>query len=375
MVDPGFSTSSSWAAAVTTSGSSSRAATVTTSGFSTFSSWAAAVTASGSGSWATAVTTAGFSTFGSWAATVTTSGFSTSSSWAAAVTSFSTSFSFCSVLSLSVSSQMSRETRAPHASQPHLNLNDGSFGYKPRISQRELECLSVEERNKRRKDIRNHHQRRRRELSKEKAKEKAAAYGDITHRRRFDKTAEYSRMAATKRRLEENYNFSPTDTLLASDEMGGLFCFYLHFSLSVALPEDLDEQPNGVAALIERLRAAYPCKDNGKTFHTVGLIDFVYRKVLESAEHVSNGNYQRSDALACIAKPHCQRMFRDWKSVLRDPALWVGNVRDLRVSTVEQLTADIASFCPALRRNRQALDEVQIGIKEGILPLAIEASA
>jgi hypothetical protein len=167
------------------------------------------------------------------------------------------------------------EKRAPHSPQPHLNLNDESIGYKPRISQRELKRLSVDERDKRRKDVRNQHQRRRRELSKEKAKEQAAAaYGDVTHWRLFDKTAEYSRMAATKRRLEENYKFLPTDPLLASDEMGGLFCFYLHFSLSVAVPEDLDEQPNGVAALIGRLRAAYPGED-GETFRTVGPVYFV----------------------------------------------------------------------------------------------------
>jgi hypothetical protein len=167
------------------------------------------------------------------------------------------------------------EKRAPHAPQPHLNLNDESIGYKPRISQRELKGLSIEERDKRRKDVRNQHQRHRRELSKEKAKEQAAAYGDVTYWRRFDKTAEYSRMAATKRRLEENYKFLPTNPLLASDEMGGLLCFYLHFSLSVTVPEDLDQKPNGVATLIGRLRAAYPCEDDGETFRTVGLIDFV----------------------------------------------------------------------------------------------------
>jgi hypothetical protein len=78
-------------------------------------------------------------------------------------------------------------------------------------------------------------------------------------------------MAAAKHRLEENYKFLPADTLLASDEMGGLFCFYLHFSLAVTVTEDLDQQPNGVAILIERLRAAYPGED-GQTFCTVGAI-------------------------------------------------------------------------------------------------------
>jgi hypothetical protein len=47
-------------------------------------------------------------------------------------------------------------------------------------------------------------------------------------------------MAATKRRLKANCKFSPSHTLLASDEMGGLFCFYLYFSLAVTVTEDLD---------------------------------------------------------------------------------------------------------------------------------------
>jgi hypothetical protein len=68
-------------------------------------------------------------------------------------------------------------------------------------------------------------------------------------------------------------------------------------------------------------------------------------------------------------------MLRDWESVLLDPGLWAGNVRDLSVSTVENIRDDIAAFCPALRRNRKALDEVQTRIKEGILPLAMKASA
>ncbi|KAA8893395.1 hypothetical protein FN846DRAFT_896011 [Sphaerosporella brunnea] len=107
----------------------------------------------------------------------------------------------------------------------------------------------------------------------------------------------------------------------------------------------------------------------------------VYPKVLESAQHFpsiglsANRNYQCSEtcALAYIAKPHCQCMVRDWESVLRDPAFWACNVRDLRVSTFKQLTADITSFCTALCRNRQALDELQIRIKEVIHPLAMEA--
>jgi hypothetical protein len=131
--------------------------------------------------------------------------------------------------------------------------------------------LSVDERVKRRKDLQNAQQRRRRELSKKKAREQAAAYGAVTYWRRFDKTAEYSRMAATKRCLEANYKFSPTHTLLASDEMGGLFSFYLYFSLAVTVTEDLDQQSNGVRILVECLRAAYP-GEGGETFRTVGAI-------------------------------------------------------------------------------------------------------
>jgi hypothetical protein len=41
---------------------------------------------------------------------------------------------------------------------------------------------------------------------------------------------------------------------------------------------------------------------------------------------------------------------------------------------VENVKDDIAAFCPALRRNRKASDEVQIQIKEAILPLAMKAS-
>jgi hypothetical protein len=78
-------------------------------------------------------------------------------------------------------------------------------------------------------------------------------------------------MAATKRRLEETYTFSHTNVLLASDEMGGLFCFYLHFSLGVTVPENLDQLPNGVSTLVERLRTAYP-DEHGEGFRTVGVI-------------------------------------------------------------------------------------------------------
>jgi hypothetical protein len=163
------------------------------------------------------------------------------------------------------------EECAPNAPQPHLNLSDEIIGCRPRMSHQELKRLSVDEGVKRSKDLWNAQQRRRRELSKEKAREQAAAYGAVTHWRRFDKTAEYSRMAATKRCLEANYKFSPTHMLLASDELRGLFCFYLYFSLAVTVTEDLDQQPNEVAIFVERLRAAYPGK-GGETFRTVGAI-------------------------------------------------------------------------------------------------------
>jgi hypothetical protein len=68
-------------------------------------------------------------------------------------------------------------------------------------------------------------------------------------------------------------------------------------------------------------------------------------------------------------------MYSHWETVLHDPALWAGDVRDLTVSTVERINADIAAFCPALRRNRQALDDLQTQIKEHMLPLEMEASA
>jgi hypothetical protein len=96
------------------------------------------------------------------------------------------------------------------------------------------------------KNLRNESQRRRRDQSREEAREKAAAHGDATHWKLYDKTTSYARMAASKCRLEENYQFLPMDALLPSDDMGGLFCFYLHFFLGVTIPEDLDQQPHGV---------------------------------------------------------------------------------------------------------------------------------
>jgi hypothetical protein len=47
--------------------------------------------------------------------------------------------------------------------------------------------------------------------------------------------------------------------------------------------------------------------------------------------------------------------------------MWIGNIRDLRVSTVDKLTADIDAFCPVLRSNREAVDQMHIG-KEGNHP-------
>jgi hypothetical protein len=104
--------------------------------------------------------------------------------------------------------------------------------------------------------------------SREEAREKAATHGDATHWKLYDKTTSYARMAASKHRLEENYQFLPTDALLASDDMGGLFCFYLHFFLGVTIPKDLNQQLHGVAVLVERLGASYPSAD-GETFRIV----------------------------------------------------------------------------------------------------------
>jgi hypothetical protein len=160
------------------------------------------------------------------------------------------------------------EKHQPNAPHPHLDLDDAIVGFKSRISREELQRLDADERHKRKKDLRNESQRRRREQSREEAREKAAAHGDATHWKLHDKTTSYAGMAASKRRLEENYQFLPTDALLASDDMGGLFCFYLHFFLGVTIPEDLDQQLHGVAVLVDHLRASYP-SDYGETFRTV----------------------------------------------------------------------------------------------------------
>jgi hypothetical protein len=52
--------------------------------------------------------------------------------------------------------------------------------------------------------------------------------------------------------------------------MGGLFGFYLHFSLGVVVSENLDQQPDRVATLIQGLRDTYP-NDDGERLRTVGL--------------------------------------------------------------------------------------------------------
>jgi hypothetical protein len=98
----------------------------------------------------------------------------------------------------------------------------------------------------------------------------AAALGDVSLYSRLEKTLEYQRKAAEKRWLDENYKFSSSHSLLASEEMGGLFCFYLHFSLAVTVSEDLDQQSDKVATLIQGLRAAYAGND-GDAYRTVGV--------------------------------------------------------------------------------------------------------
>jgi hypothetical protein len=144
-------------------------------------------------------------------------------------------------------------------------------GYTPRIAQADLKCLTPEQRAKRRSDMRSEKQHRRRQHFKHNAKMGAAALGDVSLYPRLDKTLEYQRKAAEKRRLDENYKFAPTHSSLANEEMGGLFCFYLHFSLAVTVSEDLDQQTDRVATLIEGLRAAYS-DDDGETFRTVGVL-------------------------------------------------------------------------------------------------------
>jgi hypothetical protein len=86
----------------------------------------------------------------------------------------------------------------------------------------------------------------------------------------LDKTSEYRQKAAEKHRVDEHHKFPPTHSLLASGEMGGLFGFYLHFSLGVVVSENLDQQPDRVATLIQGLRDTYP-NDDGERLRTVGL--------------------------------------------------------------------------------------------------------
>jgi hypothetical protein len=160
------------------------------------------------------------------------------------------------------------EKHQPNVPHPHLDSDVAIVGFKSRIARAELQRLDSDELHKRKQDLQNESQRRRRDQSREEAREKAAGHGDPTHWKLYDKTTSYARMAASKRRLEENYQFLPTDALLASDDMGGLFCFYLHFFLGVTIPEDLDQQPHGVAVLVDRLRASYP-GDDGEMFRTV----------------------------------------------------------------------------------------------------------
>jgi hypothetical protein len=73
------------------------------------------------------------------------------------------------------------EKYQPNAPHPHIDLDDAILGFKSRISRGELQHFIAEERQKRKKDIQNESQRRRREQSREEAKGKAAAHGDATH--------------------------------------------------------------------------------------------------------------------------------------------------------------------------------------------------
>jgi hypothetical protein len=169
-----------------------------------------------------------------------------------------------------IAAMRKKEKMASSSLQPHVNFDFSCIGYNPRIGRADLKSLTPEERTKRRSAMRRGNQRCRRQESKQNAKVQAAALGDVSLYPRLEKTLEYQRKAAEKRWLDENYKFSSTHSLLASEEMGGLFCFYLHFSLAVTVSEDLDQQSDKVATLIQGLRAAYPGND-GDAFRTVGV--------------------------------------------------------------------------------------------------------
>jgi hypothetical protein len=67
-------------------------------------------------------------------------------------------------------------------------------------------------------------------------------------------------------------------------------------------------------------------------------------------------------------------MYEEWESVLRDPALWFGNIRDLSVSTVDQIMTDIDAFCPILRGNEGSYAEYRGRMEAATLSTAIEVS-
>jgi hypothetical protein len=163
-----------------------------------------------------------------------------------------------------------RKTEKHASLRPHWEFDFARTGYATRIAQADLQCLTPEQRAKRRTDSRKENQRRRRQKSKHQAEVGAAALGDASLYPRLDKTSEYRRKAAEKHRVDEHYKFPPTHSLLASGEMGGLFCFYLHFSLGVVVSEDLDQQPDRVATIILGLRDTFP-NDDGERLRTVGL--------------------------------------------------------------------------------------------------------
>jgi hypothetical protein len=62
----------------------------------------------------------------------------------------------------------------------HWEFDFARIGYTTRIAQADLQCLTPEQRAKRRTDSRNENQRRRRQQSKHKAEVGAAALGDAS---------------------------------------------------------------------------------------------------------------------------------------------------------------------------------------------------
>jgi hypothetical protein len=84
-----------------------------------------------------------------------------------------------------------RKTEKHASLRPHWEFNFARTGYATRIAQADLQCLTPEQRAKRRTDSRNENQRRRWQQCKYEAEVGAAALGDGSLYPRLDKTSEY----------------------------------------------------------------------------------------------------------------------------------------------------------------------------------------